>query len=192
MSKSQLDCPLLIFLSMCVHYSILLLYFSSLKEWGTQQAQRFDTPRWLWRILITLPDEMFSASYISSCDTLRPVLISDFAKVTTVTGRPQRLSFSGVCHLNWNPLNHLASVDFAGDVSQTHVIIFFFFFFLIPEKTCRQGSHKEIIAQKPRSERSMVNAKEQSFWPDKVSATISDCSIWHDGIWCLSYDKVCH
>ena len=56
-SQTLGDLPLSNFLSMWVHHSTLPRFWSSLRLWGTQRAQRFLTPRQSWRMRVRLPNE---------------------------------------------------------------------------------------------------------------------------------------
>ena len=83
------------FLSMWVHQSTPPHFFSSLRLWGTQQAQLFLTPRQLWRMQMRLSDEIFMASGISAyvifgSFSIRDSTLETFSGVTVVAMRPQR------------------------------------------------------------------------------------------------------
>ena len=116
------DLPPSNFLSMRVHQSTLLCFCSLLRLWGTQEAQRFLTPRKSWRMRVRLPDKTFMTSCISAYVIFGSFLIRDsslemFSGVLVVAIQTQRSSSSNVLTPDMICLNHLKMVSLDRDWS---------------------------------------------------------------------------
>lgn len=99
--------------SICLHYSTLPFFCSSVKLWGTQRAQRFKTPRWLQRILLRI------SKANALCILHLFMCYSGVFLTTELYFLQKELPLSNsICHSSWNFLYHLVTLEFAGDRPQ--------------------------------------------------------------------------
>ena len=119
-SQTRGELPPSNFLSIWVHQSILPLFCSSLRLWGTRRTQRFLTPRQSRRMRVRLHGEIFVISCILACVIFGSLLIRDstletFSVVTGAAIRLQRSSSSNVLVPDMKCLNHLKIEALDGD-----------------------------------------------------------------------------
>ena len=132
MSQTRLDRPSNLF-SICAHHSTLPLFCSSVKLSETQRAQRFETQRCSWRILMKSPVHLVSLCYLES-SLISDFTLTTFSTITAVTGQPQQLSSSNVCRLTeilctiWSQLICSCPQNIWSNLKR------------IPDETCHQES----------------------------------------------------